>query len=116
MYENIAYIALTAEIDIGDLSRWQVFVSTGYIRLIQARNPPALIILAYYAVAMTTVRAAWYTQNWAEYTLRGIRQDLPGPMQEYIQWPLEQVQTRLNELGVRSPDSTHSECSMVATA
>lgn len=102
LYNNIAYIAPTHNIEIGDLSRWQVIVSMDYIRLVQARNPPALVILAHYAAAMTAIRTAWYTQNWAEYALHGISEALDDSMQHWIRWPMEQVHARLSELGVRS--------------
>lgn len=114
IYKSIAYVALTTDLDIGDLSRWQVQVSMGYIRLIQARSSPALIILAYYAAAITAIRKAWYTQNWAEYTLRGINQELPPPMRHWIRWPLQQVHDHLSELGVRSPDFTSMQYSPYA--
>lgn len=104
IYKSIATIAKTSYIDIGDVSRWQVFVSMGYIRLLRARSAPALVILAYYAAAMTAIRTAWYTQNWAEYAIRGIHKELPPTMHEWIQWPLQQVQDQLGELGVRSPN------------
>lgn len=71
-----------------------------YIRLVQARNPPALIILAHYVATMTAVHTAWYTQNWAEYALRGISQALDGSLQHWLCWPMEQVQDRLKVLRV----------------
>ena len=76
----------------------------GFMRLIQAHSPPALVILAYYAAAITAVRSAWYTQNWAEYALRGIRQALDDDAQdwtEYMQWPMQQCHQRMSELGVQ---------------
>lgn len=103
IYNNIAYISVTANIEVGDVSRWQVLVPMGYIKLIQARSPPALIILAYYAATITTIRTAWYTQTWAECALRGIGEVLDGEMLEWMRWPTQQIQDRLCELGVRSP-------------
>lgn len=102
IYKNIAHISKQGGIETGDVSRWQVRVSMGYIRLVQARSPPALVILAYYAAAMTAVRTAWYAQGWAEFALRGISQALEGNMQQWIQWPMQQVTERMSELGVQS--------------
>lgn len=104
IYKNIVYLSPTTNIEMDVLSRWQVLVPMQYIRLIQAHNPPALIILAYYAAAITAIRTAWYTQNWAEYTLRGISQILDSDMQEWIIWPKQQMQQGMAELGVQSPD------------
>ncbi|KAL9076009.1 MAG: hypothetical protein Q9157_003836 [Trypethelium eluteriae] len=103
IYKYIAYFSPTVNIEIGGVSRWQVAVSMGYVRLIQALNPPALVILAYYAAAITAIRTAWYTQNWAEYVLRGASQALNGDMQHWLQWPMLQMQERMSELGVQSP-------------
>lgn len=104
IYKNIAYFSPMASIVTGMVSQWQVRISMGYVRLIQARNPPALIVLAYYAAAITSIRTAWYTQNWAEYALRGISQAVDDDMQQWIQWPMQQVQEHMNELGVHCPD------------
>lgn len=104
IYQNIAYISPTGDVELGDVSRWQVLVPIEYIRLIQARNPPALVILSYYAAAMTAIRTAWYTQNWAEFALSAIGQALDGTMQHWLAWPKEQVQDRLAVLGVRPAD------------
>ena len=102
IYKNIIDFAPVVDIEIGDISRWQVHVSMGYVRLIQVRNQPALIILAYYAAAITAIHTAWYIHNWAEYALRGISQSLNNSMQHLIEWPLEQLQNKMSELGVRS--------------
>ena len=102
-YKTIAYFAPNTDIEIGMVSRWQVAVSMEYVRLIQARNPPALIILAHYAAAVASIRTAWYTQNWAEYALCGISEMLDDDMQHWIQWPVQQAQDKMCILGVSSP-------------
>ena len=104
IYQNIAHILPAGNVELGDLSRWQVLVSMEYITLVQAHNPPALIILGHYAVAMTAVRTAWYTQVWAHRALNGIRHALDSTMQHWIDWPLEQAQNRLSVLGLKLAD------------
>lgn len=104
VYLSITYILRTGNVELGDVSRWQVVVSMEYITLVQARNPPALIVLAHYAVAMTTVHAAWYTQDWAEYALRGISLALDATMQQWLRWPMEQAKSRLSVLSPRAAD------------
>ena len=103
IYKNIVHISATASVEMGDVSRWQVIVSMGYVKLIEARKPPALVILAYYAAAVTAVRTAWYAQGWAEYALRAISQALDDKMQHWVEWPMQQVQEKMSALGVRSP-------------
>jgi hypothetical protein len=63
IYQNIAYISCTDNVGLGVISRWQVMVPMDYIKLIQAHNPPALVILAHYVAAMAVVQASWYAQN-----------------------------------------------------
>lgn len=103
IYMGIAYMAPFANIETGVVSRWQVIVPMGYVKLIQARSLPALVILAHYAAAITAIRTAWYTQNWAEYALRGISQALEYSMQHWLKWPIQQVQDRMKELGAQPP-------------
>jgi hypothetical protein len=102
IYQNAAHILRNGNVELGDLSRWQVLVSMEYITLVQAHNPPALVILAHYAAAMTAVHTAWYTHVWAERALRGIGHALDRSMQHWIHWPTEQVKDRLSVLRAES--------------
>ena len=99
-YKTIAYFESTA-LEFGAVSRWQVMISMGYVQLVRARSPPALIILAFYAAAITAIRNAWYTQNWAEYVLHGISLALDEDMQHWLHWPMQQLLDRMGEIGVR---------------
>ncbi|KAI9694679.1 MAG: hypothetical protein M1822_000295 [Bathelium mastoideum] len=103
IYKYIAYFSQEVNIETGGISRWQVSVSMGYVKLMQSLNPPALVILAYYAAALTAVRTAWYTHNWAEYALHGISEALNDNMQHWLHWPMLQIEERMSELGVQSP-------------
>lgn len=82
IYHNLAYTLATADanVELGDVSPWQLLVPMNHIRLVQPRDPPALIILAHYVATMTVVHTAWYTQNWAEYALRGVGQALDAAL------------------------------------
>ena len=104
IYQNIAHILPSGNVELGDLSRWQVLVSMEYITLVQAHNPPALVILAHYAVTMTTVHTAWYTQVWAERALHSIGHALEGTMQHWIHWPMDQAKYRLSVLSPKLAD------------
>lgn len=101
MYQNIAHILCTENVELGDISRWQVMVSMEYITLVQAHNPPALIILAHYATAMTVVDTAWHARDWAECAIRGISRSLDITMQHWMRWPMDQIQDRLSVLKPR---------------
>lgn len=101
VYQNILYFGSTTQLETGQVFRWKVMVPTGYIRLVQARNPPALIIMAYYAAALTAIRTAWYTENFAEYALRGISLELDAAMQHFLTWPKQQLEERMAILGAQ---------------
>ncbi|KAF7194877.1 hypothetical protein HII31_01424 [Pseudocercospora fuligena] len=104
LYKSMVYFCQRGtEIEISIFSEWQVAVSMGFIKLIQARHTLALVILAYYAASLTAIRTAWYTQNWAEFVLYEISQMLEDEMKQWIQWPMEQIQQRMSELLVQSP-------------
>jgi hypothetical protein len=110
IYRNAAHILRNEDVEMGDISRWQVLVSMEYITLVQAHNPPALVILAHYAAAMTAVHTAWYTQVWAESALRGVGHALDLSMQHWIRWPTEQVKDRLSVLRAESREREGIVC------
>lgn len=100
IYRNIQYWAGIGEVEIGHVWQWQTRVTNDFVKLIQARSPPALVILAYYAAAMGAVQQTWFTQNWAQFTIRGVSFELPARMQHWIEWPLQQVREGMAVLGV----------------
>ena len=101
IYENIVYWGSIGNVETGQVWRWKTMVTTGYVRLVQARCQPALIIFAYYAAATTAVRTAWYTQHWGEYAVRGVSFELDADMLLWIEWPRQQVEERMSALGLQ---------------
>lgn len=100
IYRNIQYWAGIGNVEIGHVWQWQTRVTNEFVKLIQARSPPALVILAHYAAGMSAVQQTWFTQNWAQFTIRGVSFELPARMQHWIEWPLQQVQESMAVLGV----------------
>ena len=99
IYRNIVYWNAVSTLETGQVFRWQTMVTTEFVRLIQGRCPPALVILAYYAAGTTAVRTAWYTQNWGECTVRGVGLELDSSMQHWTVWPMQQIEERMAVLG-----------------
>ena len=99
IYRNVIYWNAVATLEAGQVWRWQTEVSTEYLRLVQARCPPALVVMAYYGAATSAVRTAWYTQQFGEYTVRGISAELDPSMQHWTIWPMQQVEERMAVLG-----------------
>lgn len=100
IYRNIQYWATLSRVDISHVWQWQTRVHTGYIKLIQARCPPALVILACYSAAVSAVHGSWFTQSWARKAIRGVGFELPARMQWWIEWPMQQMQSTMAVLGV----------------
>ncbi len=75
-------------VEAGLVWSWPVKVPAEYIRLIEARNPAALIILAHFATASTVVET-WYISGWCDYCLIGIEKCLPGDLKQWLRWPCE---------------------------
>lgn len=68
-------------------------VPTEFVRLLQARYPPTLVILAHFATAAAIPSNAWYTANWGLYAIQGISMTLDRSMQHWLDWPREQMAT-----------------------
>lgn len=99
VYRILQYFAAIVYVEIGSLYRWMVYVPDGFVRLVQARNPAALIILAFYATTFTGIRRSWHTQNFARYALQGISSELDEGLQHWLEWPRQQLDERLKILG-----------------
>ncbi|KAK5124919.1 hypothetical protein LTR85_001109 [Meristemomyces frigidus] len=105
IYRNIQYFALRSEVNSGHVIRWLTMVPSEYVRLIEQRDQPALVVLAYFAAAMASVRTVWYTKDWSTYALQGVRTALSESMQHWLQWPEEQLRTDLAVLMRGTPKS-----------
>lgn len=106
VYRNIVFFSQQHDpvLEVGQIWRWAVAVSTGFLRLVQARIQPALIVMAYFAAATTAIRTAWYTENWGAYTLHGIQQELEPQHRHWLDWPVEHGARHLDVLGVVLPE------------
>ena len=108
IYQNIMYFGPRGQIETGQIFRWKIAVPVEYIRLVQARCQPALVIFAYYAAAATADRTQWYTQHWGEYAIRGVSLELDEEMLRWMEWPMRQVTERMAILGVQLPREEES--------
>ena len=95
IYRNIVYWTAVGDLKTGHVWRWPTMVSLGFIRLVQARNSPALVVFAHYAAASSAVKQSWYTSHWGEFALRGVSLELEDDMQHWLDWPREQEHERM---------------------
>ncbi|KAK3705721.1 hypothetical protein LTR37_013164 [Vermiconidia calcicola] len=108
IYENVVYWGTRGHVETGQVVRWMKMVSTEFVRLIQARCQPALVIFAYFAAASSAVRTAWYIENWGEYCIWGVSLELEDRMQHFIEWPREKAEQRMAALGIKAQEPDDS--------
>lgn len=102
VYQNIVYFTQQGDgLESGQVWRWCVAISSGFLRLIQARIPAALVILAHFAAATNAVRMSWYTENWGTYALHGIKAELDAEYWSWLEWPLRHGGRNMEILGVQ---------------
>lgn len=80
-------------LETGHLWRWTAMLSYDFIKLVQARFPPALVITAHFAVVNLMLRDLWYVGSWGSLAFDGIRLALNGQLNEYLVWGQEQIDT-----------------------
>ncbi|KAH9827807.1 Sterol uptake control protein 2-like protein 3 [Teratosphaeria destructans] len=93
IYRNCQYFHTTpGGVQSGHVVRYTTCVSPDFVSLMQNRYPPALIILAHWAVSTMVVKAAWYTTNWGVYAIEGISLVLEPGLRGWLDWPRQQMQ------------------------
>lgn len=98
IYRNVQHFARISAVDTGHVLRWLTKVPLGFVRLMERRHQPALVVLAYFAAAMVAVRTVWFTKDWGVHALQGVRMALGESMRHWLEWPEEQVRTDLAAL------------------
>ncbi|KAF4341499.1 UPC2-like protein [Fusarium beomiforme] len=100
------FLSMEAETP-GDVNRaWQgaflfvPFASERYFALLHQRQPPALILYAYYGALLHSINDSWFMEGWG-YDIVGVVDDLLGSYWErWISWPLEVVGLRAENMGL----------------
>lgn len=68
---------------------WMYWLEAEFIASLQQGDQVSLLILAYYAVLLNTMRNKWYMEPWAEHIIASIKEEIKQDLQRYLQWPLE---------------------------
>ncbi|KAI9148775.1 Sterol uptake control protein [Paramyrothecium foliicola] len=82
--------------------RWLYFIEDDFIAPFKEKSPPALILLAYFAVLLQTLDHIWYMKGWAKHILEGVREAIDTRYAAWLLWPTKQLQV-LYEDGKNSP-------------
>lgn len=70
---------------------WPVRVSKDFIRLLNDREPKALILLAHHCVLLHREESCWYLDGHAQRLLSTIEAMLSEEMKSWIEWPCKQI-------------------------
>ncbi|KAN0114638.1 hypothetical protein V8E51_004182 [Hyaloscypha variabilis] len=70
---------------------WPVRVPEDFIRLLNDREPKALVLLAHHCVLLKREQACWYLDGHAHRLLSTIEVTLNAEMRSWIEWPCKQI-------------------------
>lgn len=100
VFKKIVYLAQGSPVEGSQIWAWTAMISSGFLRLIQDRNGPALIIMSHYAAATMAIQTSWYSENWGVYCVRGIEVELEPQYLHWLEWPREHASRHMSILGV----------------
>ena len=68
---------------------WLYRMQDPFVTCIRQKKPLALLILAYYAPLLKTLKKCWFLDGWTEHLLNAIGDMLPQDLSGWLQWPME---------------------------
>jgi hypothetical protein len=67
---------------------WPIRISPNFFAMLKAKDSVALVLLAYYAVALRAAEPLyWFMDGWAERVIRAIAETIDSSWQAIVQWP-----------------------------
>jgi len=70
---------------------WFSTISDGFLRLLEEKLPEALLIAAYYCVALKRAENMWWVSGKPENLLMTVMGELPAGWERWTKWPVDQV-------------------------
>ena len=68
---------------------WIYRMGKPFLARLRARDPPALVMIAYYAVLFQTMDFLWFLDGWKEHLLTRVRGLLPEEYTSWLEWPIK---------------------------
>ncbi|KAF7177981.1 hypothetical protein CNMCM7691_006621 [Aspergillus felis] len=68
---------------------WLYRLSEEFVEWLEAKDPLALAVLAYWVILLKYMQSSWLMTGWDEHVMAGIQASLPEEHQRWIEWPLE---------------------------
>lgn len=79
---------------LGAVIGWPIFIGKGFLELLREKDSAALIVLAYYGVALHSFNNFWWLGGLGTRLVRLISQTLGSDASPILQWPLKKVSSR----------------------
>ncbi|KAF4977359.1 hypothetical protein FZEAL_6098 [Fusarium zealandicum] len=70
---------------------WLYRLQDIFMACLQRKAPQALLLLAYYAPLLTTMRRCWFMQGWAPHLVDTIQGMLSQDLMGWLEWPIDVV-------------------------
>ncbi|KAI0100979.1 hypothetical protein GGR51DRAFT_337063 [Nemania sp. FL0031] len=71
---------------------WLYRLDKRFVKYLQRRDPIALVILAYYAVLISTTERLWYMTGWADHLIKATKALVPDDYIRWLEWPADSLQ------------------------
>ena len=82
---------------MNDVVSWPVAAGTSYLALLKQRDPLALLILAYYGVALHYSNRVWFLQGLGSKLVHAVAEVVGEPWLQHIGWALRQVSSEVQD-------------------
>lgn len=69
------------------LFSWPNYLTQNFCCMLRRKESPALVVLAYYAVAFRGANFYWFLEGWAERIIKAIVEAVEPSWQPILQWP-----------------------------
>jgi hypothetical protein len=69
------------------------FVEDPFVTLLQGKDTMSMLILAYYAPLLKTMKRCWFMDGWASHILCSIRDIIEGDKAQFLVWPTQVMES-----------------------
>lgn len=73
---------------------WLYRLDRRFINRLQRKDPIALVILAYYAVLISTMERLWYMTSWADHLVGAVKSFIHEDYIHWLEWPADSLEHR----------------------
>lgn len=68
---------------------WLYVMEDSFVSLVQRKDNMALLIVAYFAPLLKTMRRAWFLKGWTEHLLASIQIFITEDYASWLAWPIK---------------------------